>query len=182
MTNYRSWNMRDSSHQTLALQHQRDLLALQQLQIDDIQHKVAKGISLLTSQPTGVSTDGSGKFQAQGPRSQRTGKWRIHLRLPQFLTDRTWTIATYHSQGSWSMEIHPECLRPFETPALDLIRAGDIVGVKKAIDTGQLSIWDSTWHPSYFQFPATLLGVSSCDCFLCGCRIDFVVACSLPWP
>jgi hypothetical protein len=174
--------MRDSSNQALALHQHSDLLALQQLQLDVIQQSVAKGNSLLKSRITSVSTDDGNRFQAQRPRRQRAGQRRIRLRLPQFLTDRTWTIAAYHSQGSWTMEIHPEFLRPFETPALDLIRTGDLVGVKKALDTGQVSIRDSTWHSWGSPASATLLEVSLCDEFLYWLRIDVVVAFNLPWP
>ena len=160
---YRAWNMRDSTNQALDLQQHRDLLVLQQLQLNDIQQKVSKGNSLLTSRLTAVSTNGGDNRHAQVPRKDRTGQRRMRLRLPQFLTDRTWTLAAYHSQGSWTFEIHPEVWRPFESPALDFIRIGDIANVKKALDTGQLSIWDSTWHPWDFQFPTTLLGVIMSD-------------------
>jgi hypothetical protein len=152
--------MRDSAHQALALQQHRDLLALQQLQLDDIQQNVVKGNSLLKSGLTGVSTGGGDKRHAQIPRKHHTGQRRMRLRLPQFLTDRAWTLAAYHSQGSWTVEIHPEVLRPFETPALDFIRTGDIGKVKKALDTGQLSIWDTACHPWREKAPLTLLGVS----------------------
>ena len=132
--------MRDSAHQALVLQQHCDLLALQKLQLNDIQQNVAKGNSLLTSGLTGISTGGDDNRHVQVSGKRRAGQRKLHLRLPQFLTNRTWTLAAYHSQGSWTMEIHPEYLRPFETPAFDLIRSGDIAGVKKALDTGQLSI------------------------------------------
>jgi hypothetical protein len=152
--------MRDSTNQALALQQHSDLLALQQLQLDNIQQKVAKGNSLLTAQFTSVRIDGYNETHAQAPKKRRAGQRKMRLRLPRFLTDRTWTLAAYHSHGSWTMEIHPEFWRPFETPALDLIRTGDIANVKKALDTGQLSIWDSTWHPYGHLFSMTLLDVS----------------------
>ena len=154
--------MRDSTHQALALQQHRDLLALQQLQLDDIQQNVAKGNSLLTSRLTGVSTDGDDKRHTQVPRKHRAGQRRMRIRLPYWLTNQTWTLAAYHSQGSWTVELHPEVWRPFEAPALDFIRTGDIANVKKALDTGQLSIWDSTWHP-WYSSPMTLLGVGICN-------------------
>jgi len=161
--NYRSWNMRDSTQQALALQQHRDLLALQQLQLDGIQQNVARGNSLLASRLTGVSSVSLDTRCPQTPREFRAGQRRIGLRLPLWLTTRTWTLAAYHSQGAWTAEIHPEIQRAFETPALDFIRTGDIVNVKKALDTGQLSIWDSTWHPWVHQYPVNLLGVIICE-------------------
>jgi hypothetical protein len=149
--------MRDSAHQALALQQHRDLLAVQQLQLDDIQHNVTKGNSLLTSQLTGVSTDGDDKRHTKVPRKHGAGQRRMRIRLPYWLTNRTWTLAAYHSQGSWTVELHPEVWRPFEAPALDFIRTGDIANVKKALDTGQLSIWDSTRHPWEFLPSMNLL-------------------------
>jgi hypothetical protein len=155
--------MRYSSNQALALQQHHDLLSLQQLQLNDIAQEVAKGNSLLTSLLTGVSPSIDDTRYAQAPTKRRASQRKILLRLPRFLTDRTWTIAAYYSQGSWTAEICPEFLRPFETPALDFIRTGDIANVKKALDTGQLSVWDSTWHPWNSLSPMSLLGVSVCD-------------------
>lgn len=157
--NCRFWNMRHSTNQALALQQYRDLLVLQQLQLNDIQQKVAKGDSLLTSRLTNIPTVGVDTNGAQAPKKRRAGQRKLRLRLPRFLTNRTWTLAAYHSQGSWTVEIHPEFWRPFETPALDLIRIGDVASVKKALDTGQLSIWDSTCHPWRQKVSLTLLGV-----------------------
>lgn len=174
--------MRDSTNQAVALQQHRDLLVLQQLQLNDIQQKVASANSLLTSRLTSVSTDGDDKRHAQLPRKHRTGHRKLSLRLPQFLTTRTWTLAAYHSQGSWTMEIQPEVWRPFESPALDFIRTGDITNIKKALDAGQLSVWDSTRHPSDSRFPTTLLGVSWRDWSQPRRHADLSVACDLPWP
>lgn len=174
--------MRDSTNQARALQQHRDLFVLQQLQLDDIQQKVTSANSLLTSRLTSVSTDGHDKNHAQLPRKHRTGQRKLSLRLPQFLTTRTWTLAAYHSQGSWTLEIHPEVWRPFESPALDFIRTGDITNVKKALDAEQLSVWDSTRHPSDTRFPTTLLGVSMRDQSQMGLHADVFVACGLPWP
>jgi hypothetical protein len=157
--------MRDSAHQALALQQHRDLLALQQLQLENIQQNVAKGNSLLTTRLTNVSTAGDDTHHAHVARKHRGGQRRLRLPLPQFLTDRTWTLAVYHSHGSWTVELHPEVWRPFEAPALDYIRTGDIANVKKALDTGQLSIWDSTRHPWKFLPSMNLLDGSICDWF-----------------
>ena len=154
--------MRYSANQALALQQHRDLLAVQQLQLNNIEQKVAKGNSILISQLTDVSPIIDDTRYAQAPSKRRASQRKIFLRLPRFLADRTWTVAAYYSQGSWTAEIHPEILRPFETPALDFIRTGDIANVKKALDTGQLSIWDSTWHPWSTWSPVNLLGVSRC--------------------
>jgi hypothetical protein len=176
--------MRDSAHQALALQQHRDLLALQQLQLENIQQNVAKGNSLLTSRLTNVSTAGDDTRYAHVAGKHRTGQRKFGLRLPQWFTNRTWTLAAYHSQGSWTVELHPEVWRPFETPAFDLIRTGDIANVKKALDTGQLSIWDSTCGPRESWSPMTLLGVSvtSTQSVLERSLIDIFVARSLPWP
>ena len=153
--------MRYSANQALALQEHRDLLALQQLQLNNISQKVAKGNSLLTSRPTDVSPIIGDARRTQTSKKHRAGQRIMRLRLPQFLRDRTWTLAAYHSQGSWTVEIHPEVLRPFETPALDFIRTGDLAKVKEALHTGQLSLWDATFHPWGITFPLTLLGAST---------------------
>lgn len=71
----------------------------------------------------------------------------MFLRLPRWLANRTWTIASFLSQGSFTVEISSEVWRPFESPALDFIRLGDVAGVRKSLATGELSIRDSTWHP-----------------------------------
>jgi len=155
--------MRYSANQALALQQHRDLLALQQLQLNSIEQKVAKGNSLLTSRLTDVSPFTDDTRYAQAPAKRRASQWKMLLRMPRFLTGRTWTVAAYYSQGSWTAEIRPEVSRPFETPALDLIRTGDISNVKKALETVQLSIWDTTWHPWISTSSVTLLGVSICE-------------------
>ena len=164
---YRSWNVRDSAAQMLAMQQHSDLLALQQLQLDDIQQNISKGNSLLTSRLAGISTIHDNPHYARVQRKHRARQRRMYLRLPQWLTDRTWTLSTYQSQGSWTVEIHPEVWRPFETPALEFIRLGDIGNLQKSLAAGELSIWDTTSCP--WDFPGnsmTLLGVCIADKFL----------------
>ena len=153
--------MRYSADQALALQQHRDLLSLQQLQLNDIAQEVGKGNSLLTSRLTDVSPIIGDARRTQTSKKYRAGQRIMRLRLPQFLRDRTWTLAAYHSQGSWTVEIHPEFLRSFDTPALDYIRTGDLANVKEALHTGRLSLWDSTFHPWRQDFSLTLLGVST---------------------
>jgi hypothetical protein len=160
---YRSWNVRDSGAQMLAMQQHRNMLALQQLQLDDIQQNVSRGNSLLTSRLAGISKSDNDVHCTRVQKNHRARQRRMYLRLPQWLAERTWTIAAYQSQGSWTVEIQPEVWRPFETPALDFIRTGDIVNVRRALTTGELSIWDSTWHPWESLCPsATLLEVRDC--------------------
>lgn len=67
-------------------------------------------------------------------------------------------FATFHSHGSWNMEIHPVNRRPLGTPAFECIQRGDVVALQRALDTGELSIWDVTRH-RYLDFETTLLGV-----------------------
>lgn len=153
--------MRDSANQLLAFQQHYDLLALQQKQLDDIQQKVVKGNFLLTSRLTDISPITDDTRRAQAPTKTHTKQRFMRLRLPHFIRDRTWTLAAYHSLGSWTVEIHPENLRSFDTPALDFIRIGDLAKVKEALHTGQLSLWDATYHPWSTTFPLTLLGAST---------------------
>jgi hypothetical protein len=161
MIDHRSWNMRDSALQALVMQQHRGLLARQQLQLLDIQQNVFKGNTLLTSGLTGTSTNNDDQYCSRTQRKHRARQRRLCLRLPQWLARRTWTLAAYQSQCSWTVELHTEVWRPFEAPALDFIRTGDITNVKKALATWDLSTWDSTWHPWEYLCPTTtLLGVS----------------------
>ena len=139
--------MRDAARQALAFQHQCNLLAVQQLQLDDIQQNVSKGNSLLTSRLLNSSEGDAGTHRARGRRKQHVGQRVMFLRLPRWLANRTWTIASFLSQGSFTVEISSEIWRPFESSALDFVRLGDVAGVRKTLATGELSIWDSTWHP-----------------------------------
>jgi len=158
--------MRDSANQLLALQQHCDLLALQQMQLDGIQQKVVKGNLLLTSRLTDVSPITDDTRRAQTHTKHHAKQRFMRLRFPHFIRDRTWTLAAYHSQGSWTVEIHPENLRSFDTPTLDFIRIGDLAKVKEALHTGQLSLWDSTFHPWNTTFPLTLLGASTSSLLL----------------
>lgn len=151
----RSWNMRNSTSQALALQQQCGMLALQQLQLNDLQQSISRG-NILASQPTGVPVDSRDTPGAQGPRKHHAGHRKLRLRLPQWLISQTWTFAVSQSHGSWALELRPRSWRPFETLALDCLRTGDMTMMKKSLATGDLSIWDSIQHP-LFGRPTSIL-------------------------
>lgn len=150
--------MRNSLNQAMTLQRHCDLLALQQSQLGCIQDKVSNSKALVTSEVKASSTgDHEGKFAAMS-RRHRARQKRFCLPLPIWLTSRTWMVATFQSHGSWTMEIHPVNRRPFGAAAFDCIRRGDIAGLQKGLDTGNLSIWDVI--PCSLNGPhTTLLGV-----------------------
>jgi hypothetical protein len=112
----RSWNMRNSANQALALQRQSEVLALQQLQLEGIQQNLSRRNALLAAHATIIPTNGVNtrivKNQTQRCSLQRK-KDSICLRLPlsQWLTSRTWMFSARQSQGSWTLNIRPVYLR-----------------------------------------------------------------------
>lgn len=160
----RSWNMRNSANQALALQRHNDLLAMQQLQLSVIQQDVSFGNALIVSQGTGLGAINPDIQSAQSSRQQPTRQrkhdlFRLRLPLPYWLSSRTWTLAASHSQGSWTMALRPVNRRPFaSTTAFDCIRTGDLASLQQFLDTGELSMWDVTKVPSRNR-ELTLLGV-----------------------
>lgn len=156
--------MRASTRQALHLQHHNDLLALQQSQLDNIQQNFSNGNTVMISQSADPSNCGQNSRSIQsskkhGTRQKKHESFRVQFPIPQWLTSRTWTLATYQSQGSWGLEIRPVFRRPPDTDALDCIRTGDIAALQRFLDTGELSMWDVTQAPFYYKDHVTLLGV-----------------------
>lgn len=147
--------------QALALQQNSDLLALQRLQLHDIQQNISHGNALASLQLTDSSGDGREIYAARVTHRRRSHRRTFCLPLPRWLTNRTWMFAVSQSQQSWTMEIHPVNRRPWESPAFDCIRVGDLAALQKALDTGELSTSDVV-HNSRSNSEFTLLGVCSC--------------------
>jgi hypothetical protein len=156
--------MRDSASQAITLQRQNDLLALQQLQLDAIQHNVSFGNAFIKSQVTHRTSEASNIRSThdsthRGIRRKKQGSFELRIPLPQWLTSRTWAFAVDQSQSSWTIVVNPVYRRSYgDVPALECIRGGDIAALQSFLDAGELSQWDMV-QCNYPEREHTLLGV-----------------------
>ena len=165
--------MRNAASHASMLQRHGDILALQQMQLDGIQHDVSDGNSRLYDQLENLKThcntikgpqpfhDKQTHVTRSSKKSYASSKTRSSLRfrlpLMAWFADWTWEIAVCQSQASWTLQVHPINYRASESLALRYVREGNIPAVDKLLREGELSIWDVTM--TRYKTQTTLLGV-----------------------
>lgn len=166
--------MRNAAAHASTLQSYGDVLAMQQMQLGNLQQDVSDGNARLYDQLEDLkdhrkASKGSHPYResqdsvtrASNKRyfnSRSTSSMRFRLPMLAWLSGRTWQIAVSQSQASWTLQVHPINYRPDDSLVFRYVQKGDVAAVRALLSAGELSVWD--FSTDEFSHHTSLLGVS----------------------
>lgn len=86
--------------------------------------------------------------------------FKFCLMLPEWFVHCIWEFEVHKSNGAWTAQFAPVCLRPWHTYAIDFVRSGNMNMVRNCLDLGHLSLRDQICIGPSVQ-PVNLLELSS---------------------